>query len=98
MEQYAKYDLFLFWDKMNDCPEILGEDGDFHSYGEDNVDGSRYWYKLNKFTDVTPLNDWERFDIFDPILGDWVPWASANDDLQMAAHKHAGNPEWNDLL
>ncbi len=92
-------EIYLFWDKENDTPEILGEDGEFYSYGEDNVaierneSGGRYWVKMNKFTDVTPLNNWVRYEVFDPLLDYWVSWDHAREDFVNEVHRHAGNME-----
>ncbi len=103
-ELYCTGEIFLLWDKLNDSPEILGEDGEFYFYSEDNVviarggEGGRFWTKLNKFTDVTPLNNCDRFDIFDPLENDWVPLISARDELVSEMHKYAGDPEWKDIL
>lgn len=30
-------DIFLFWDLMNDELELMGEDGEFYLYGQDDV-------------------------------------------------------------
>lgn len=70
--------IFCFWDNLKDTPELLGEDGEFYSYGEDSVaieqgaERGRYWLKVCKISNVHPLNDSERFDVFDPRLMQWV--------------------------
>lgn len=94
-------DIFIFWDKDNDDAEFLFEDGEFWYLNEDSVrvnqtDGEegRDWIKLNKFTDVTPLNEYDRFDVMDPETGDWVATDKCSMDLVKKYHRLAGDPDW----
>ncbi len=70
--------MILFWDLANDTPEILDENGDFHSYYEDivairqNLASGRGWFKLDKLQDVTAINTPDRFEIYDELIGDWI--------------------------
>lgn len=87
--------IFLFWDLLNDTPEILGEDGEFYSYGEDSVaidqgNGGRYWMKLCKISNVHPLNSSDRFEIFDPRLDCWTDLSSTDIETYREVFKLAG--------
>ncbi len=95
--------IFLFWDKLNDEPEILGEDGEFYFYNQDEVliqrgdwDGAQHWVKLNKMQDTTPLNDFERFDFFSEEDDAWISYDSATREQVQAVHRAAGDPDWRD--
>lgn len=94
--------IFIFWDKLNDEPEILGEDGEFYFYNEDQVairqnpDSGRNWVKINKMQDVSPLNDFDRFDFFSESTGDWIEWARATKDEIQMIHRAANDPDWAD--
>lgn len=96
-------DLFLFWDKRNDTPELLGEDGEFYSYGEDSIaiarneEGGYYWTQLEKLKDVTPLNTPERFEVFNPESNLWESILSADEDLIKKIQKHVGVKYWEEV-
>lgn len=71
--------MILFWDTLNDNPEILGDDGQLWYYGEDQVainqgsEGGRYWVKLCKVSNSHAFNDSKgRYQIYDPRLNAWV--------------------------
>ena len=94
--------MFLFWDKRNDTPEILGDDGLFYSYGEDEVaieqgcpdSQCRYWIELESRTDITPLNNYHRYDIFDPQLNEWVQCECSRKELWQEVQRLAGVKDW----
>ena len=98
-------EIYLFWDKLNNTPEILGDDGEFYGYNEDVVaidqgapdDECRNWYHLEKRLDVTPLNTWQRFEVFDPELERWVPFDSARKELVQEIYKHSGVKNWKEV-
>lgn len=95
--------IFLFWDKMNDTPEILAEDGSFYSYGEDSVaikrneKGGRFWIELESRQDITPLNYWYRYDIFDTKHNCWIPWQDCRHELVRKVRKQAGVKRWKEV-
>lgn len=95
--------IFLFWDKVNDELELLGEDGEFSFYSEDSVairqgdESGRYWCELEKLQDLTPLRDWKRFEIMDPETGEWVEWEEAPTSLIQQVQKHAGVKLWQEV-
>lgn len=96
--------FYVFWDKRNDEIELLCEDGQFYFYSEDSVaisrdhDQGRSWTRLEKLTDVTPLNEWDRFEIMDPANGEWVSYGEARVELIQAVQKHAGIIDWWDVV
>ena len=96
-------EIYLFWDLEQNELEILGEDGEFYFYHEDNVainqgdESGRSWTKLNKFRDVTPLNDMDRFLVFYPEINDWVDFPSCPPHFVYEILKHAGDPDWQNL-
>lgn len=96
-------DYFLFWDKQNDDLEILDEEGEFWFYSEDSVvlerdendEDGRSWTRLEKLCDITPLNsDWQRWEVMDPITGEWVPWGDARMELIQQIQRHCGVKDW----
>lgn len=96
--------IFLFWDLLNDELELLGEDGNFYAYGEDSVaiargsESGRYWLTLEKLTDVTPLNNPERFEIYDEREGGWVKCLSSSDETWQQVQKLAGVKDWQNVF
>lgn len=96
--------FFIFWDKETDEPEILGEDGEFYFYGEDAVainqgnESGRFWCRLDKLVDVTPLNARERFDILNPETGEWVSFSDVCIELIQQVQRLAGARYWRDVL
>lgn len=96
--------IFLFWDTLNDSPEILAEDGEFWSYSEDSVaikqglKSGRSWYQLEKLLDVTPLNEPNRFDVYDELLGDWVSCQNSHEKTWAKIQKLAGVKDWKEVF
>jgi hypothetical protein len=96
--------VILFWDVKNDAPVILGDNGEFYFYGEDNVaieqglESGRYWCKLKKMQDITPLNDLERHEVMCPSTGQWIPLAQTTEDLTEIIHRAALDPDWREVV
>ncbi len=96
--------IFLFWDVTNDTPEILGEDGEFYFYSEDSVaieqdpETGRMWTKSNKMQDITPLNNYDKFEFWSELANDWIPWGSATMAEVKLVHKCAHDPDWDECL
>lgn len=95
--------MYFFWDKLNDELNFFDEDGEFWMYGEDNVAKEEdpenyegYWMRSHKMQENSPLNIWERYDIY--VCGEtdgmWIEWSSASPALVEAVHKHAKDPDW----
>lgn len=90
--------MFLFWDLKNNSSELLGDDGEFWSYSEDHVvidqggpDEEAYtWYKLCKVSNVHPINEPSRFEVYDPRLNEWVNLQSTNLKTYREIYKLAG--------
>ena len=99
-------DLFLFWDKNKDELEILDEHGEFWFYSEDTVEidqtqgeHGRYWTRLEKLMDSTPLNiDAKRFEILDVETGEWLEWEDAPEALIQQVQKLAGVMDWQNVF
>ena len=93
--------IWLFWDKLNDEFEFLGDDGNFYGYGEDTVaidqgapeEQCRYWMKMCKIREVHPLNESKRYDIFDPRKDDWIQFDNCDEETFREVCLQAGVSE-----
>ena len=73
-------DVYLFWDKLNDSPNILGEDGELYFYSEDSVainqgapdEECRHWVHTCKLGDNQPFNNPDRYLWCHPKTGEWI--------------------------
>lgn len=100
--------IYYFWDKMNDELEILGEDGQFYLYGQDTVardqgdpdEKWQYWLHIHPMQNVSPLNEWDRYELMDPESGEWIPWSSVihRQKLLLEIHKAARDPHWREAI
>lgn len=91
--------MYLFWDKLNDEFNFLGDDGEFWFYGEDSVAKEQdpnyegYWMRSHKMQELSPLNEWERYDFYCKTNG-WISWGDVDKETLKAVHKHARDPDW----
>lgn len=71
--------MFIFWDLYLDEPKFLTDEGEFISFGQDEIeikrngfDSGTYWMTTCKVSEVHPLNTPDRYVIFCPRDDLWT--------------------------
>lgn len=102
---FMKRKLYLFWDRMNNIPEILDEDGIFYFFNTDDVaiqqnapeHQCRNWVSICPMRDITPINKPDRFDIFDEKFNHWVSFDCADESLIRKVQWQCGMKNWQEI-